>query len=1039
LILRVSKLLVRVLVLLVAVVALALGFFVWLLMTGPVSVAWLTPYLERELSTETASVEIDGTEVRLSADQALDLTAVGVRVRDREGRLLGELPEVEVGLSTSALLFDRRIAISRIDAVAPTLILARREDGSIGFGRSPSDQPDVDQFDVGAVLVPILTRSAAAGAPAYLEHIRFSGGELILEDQTVGRTLNARDAELNVDFLADRVVAALQFRMDQPARPAFVHVLANHKPGQDWIGIEIAIEGLLPAEFAGFAPDLPLSGVRLPLSGNVQSAVSLQGELAPIRFDLQSEGGMVELPRLGLGGLPIDAVRARGVLAADLEGVVVDQLGFASNGAALSGQGEVAWRSGAATLHADLEAKNATIEHVAAFWPPGEGREARAWVIENITGGVVSSARAKLRFGAGELGQKPLPEHTLAGEFAFEDLTVRYVDTMPPLVGVSGTATFAGQRMDFAVAGGHVGDLAVDHGSVVITGIGIKGRDTTQLEVATHVAGRLPQALSLIDQPPLGFASKIGIAPDAASGRVVANLRIGMPLHKDLEPDEEARIAADAIITDATLAGQPIDLSNGQLTLRINQRTAELAGEAVVQGVPVRLQVRETFDGASINRRYQVEGSPDAARLREIGVDLPITLEGEIGVAATVTETSAMRTAEITLDLTPAAIDVAQLNWRKEAGEPGTLTGTATLPADRSIQVTEFALASHDLHAEGSLDARIEPFRLTRLRLDQVRFGDTRATVLLRQGDVDGYDVRLDAQTLDLTPWLEREALDQDGQGGGTALEAPLRLRLEAERLIVYGKSLHNVAGDLVRHRDGWHSADLTGRLPAGGEFSLTLAPAGERQQLRLTSTDAGDLLQALHQTSRIEGGRLELDATISRQQPTVQAEGKLVARKFHVLDAPLLARLLTVASLSGIVNLLGGEGIAFEQLEAPFVVRNQVLQLDKGRVYGSQLGLTFQGRIDLATDTLDLEGTIVPLYGVNWTIGQIPIIGRLLRGSEGEGAFAMTYGMRGPVDEPTISVNPLSALAPGFLRDLFSGLREGTLEPPEMLPSHDD
>jgi uncharacterized protein YhdP len=107
--------------------------------------------------------------------------------------------------------------------------------------------------------------------------------------------------------------------------------------------------------------------------------------------------------------------------------------------------------------------------------------------------------------------------------------------------------------------------------------------------------------------------------------------------------------------------------------------------------------------------------------------------------------------------------------------------------------------------------------------------------------------------------------------------------------------------------------------------------------------------------------------------------------------------------------------------------------------VYGSQLGLTFQGRVDLATDTLDLEGTIVPLYGVNWTIGQIPIIGRLLRGSEGEGAFAMTYGMRGPVPDPTISVNPLSALAPGFLRDLFSGLREGTLEPPEMLPSHDD
>jgi uncharacterized protein YhdP len=150
------------------------------------------------------------------------------------------------------------------------------------------------------------------------------------------------------------------------------------------------------------------------------------------------------------------------------------------------------------------------------------------------------------------------------------------------------------------------------------------------------------------------------------------------------------------------------------------------------------------------------------------------------------------------------------------------------------------------------------------------------------------------------------------------------------------------------------------------------------------------------------------------------------------------LARLLTVASLTGIVNLLGGQGIAFEQLEAPFVVRDGVLQLGKGRMYGSQLGLTFQGRLDLTASRMDLEGTIVPLYGVNWTIGQIPIIGQLFRGSEGEGAFAATYSMRGPVADPAISVNPLSALAPGFLRELFSGLREGTLQPPEMLPSHD-
>ena len=1035
-IVRVSKLLVRVLLLLVAVAALALGCFVWLLMAGPVSVAWLTPYIERELWTDAVAVDIDDTQLRLGEDQSLDLSAIGVRVRDRDGRVLGELPEVEIGLSTSALLFERRIAIRRIDALAPTLTFIRRADGSIGLARG-SEESGANNIDLAAALDYLIDPNAR-GASAHLEHIRFSGGELILEDQTRGRALRARDVELNIDFPGERVAADLRFEVDQATRPALLHLSASHAPGQDWVGIDVAFENLLPAEFADFAPDLPLAGLRLALSGNAQSAVSLQGQPAPIEFDVAAERGVIELSERGIGPLPVEALWLQGVLAADREGVVVERLELASDGADLSGHGEVAWRAGKPTLQADLEAKNATVDHVARFWPEGEGREVRTWVTENITAGRVPTAWARLRFGPGELGQKPLPEHTLAGEFAFQDLTLRYVDTMPPLLGVNGSATFTGQRMDFAVASGHVGDLAVDQGTVAITGLGIKGRDTTQLEIATRVAGPVAQALSLIDQPPLGFSSKIGIAPEAASGHVVADLRIGMPLHKDLEPEEETRIAADATITDGALAGKPVDLSKGQLKLTVAGQTAKLAGEAVVEGVPVRLEVQESLgEGAGVNRRYHVEGSPDASMLKQFGVALPITLEGKVGVTATVIE-RAGRSAEIALDLTPTAIAVPQLSWRKPSGEPGTLTATAALPADGPIEVTEFALTSRDLSAKGNLEAQLAPLRLARLQLHQVRFGETRATIAARQSDAAGYDVRIDAQTLDLAPWLNREGVDEQRAAASEA-EAPFHLSLQAERLIVQGQQLREVAADLVRDPDGWRSANLSGRLPQDGAVALTLTPAGEQQILRLTSSDAGDLLHALHQTRQIKGGQLALDAIIFRQRPSLQAKGKLVARQFHVLDAPLLARLLTVASLTGIVNLLGGEGIAFEQLEAPFVVRDGLLQFDKGRVFGSQLGLTFQGRLELAADTMDLDGTIVPLYGVNRTIAQIPIIGQLLRGSKGEGAFAATYSMRGPVSEPKISVNPLSALAPGFLRELFSGLREGTLEAPEMLPSHDD
>ena len=65
----------------------------------------------------------------------------------------------------------------------------------------------------------------------------------------------------------------------------------------------------------------------------------------------------------------------------------------------------------------------------------------------------------------------------------------------------------------------------------------------------------------------------------------------------------------------------------------------------------------------------------------------------------------------------------------------------------------------------------------------------------------------------------------------------------------------------------------------------------------------------------------------------------------------------------------------------------------------------------------MDLRGTLVPAYTINSVLGNIPILGTLLTGGEGEGVFALTYRVSGAPDSPTVSVNPLSALAPGFLR----------------------
>jgi hypothetical protein len=70
----------------------------------------------------------------------------------------------------------------------------------------------------------------------------------------------------------------------------------------------------------------------------------------------------------------------------------------------------------------------------------------------------------------------------------------------------------------------------------------------------------------------------------------------------------------------------------------------------------------------------------------------------------------------------------------------------------------------------------------------------------------------------------------------------------------------------------------------------------------------------------------------------------------------------------------------------------------------------------------VDIEGTIVPAYLLNTALSGIPVIGDILTGPDGEGVFAATYQMEGARTDPDVFVNPLAALAPGILRELFTG-----------------
>jgi hypothetical protein len=219
----------------------------------------------------------------------------------------------------------------------------------------------------------------------------------------------------------------------------------------------------------------------------------------------------------------------------------------------------------------------------------------------------------------------------------------------------------------------------------------------------------------------------------------------------------------------------------------------------------------------------------------------------------------------------------------------------------------------------------------------------------------------------------------------------------------------------------------------------VSIAPAGDGRKLTVTAANAGPLLQGVFGLGNISGGKMEIEARLPPASVPLGKQpdyvGTLVMQDFRIENQPFFARLFSAGSLGGLVDLMRGQGIGIDKLTLPFSSTNDVIDIREAHASGPSVGLSAEGYIDRRNNTLDLQGAVAPIYGLNGMLNSIPLIGSILTSKKGEGILGMTYEASGSLDEPKISVNPLSMLTPGIFRRIFEGKVPSAPAQPDVAP----
>ena len=771
----------------------------------------------------------------------------------------------------------------------------------------------------------------------------------------------------------------------------------------------------------------------------------------------------------------IDGIALSGRLDFDNLAADISALTIRVGEGVLSLSGHVADAPESPVIQADGEASKIPVDRLRDIWPITLAPGARTWLSENVSGGTIETADISLDLAAGMIAaadrDEQLPMDVIDLKFSMSDATVRYLDEMPLMRRVSGRGHLQGDRFDAWIDSAYAeianDRLQLNEGHFAASALHVSGGPG---QIDFKITGATSTILALLDHEPLGFISQYGMDPSIVAGYGDVAATLTLPLRKTVSMDDVG-LSGRAVVHDVGLPNIFADVSvdGGQLVIDVEREGLVANGRVSLNGVETDLTWSERFvSGPGPSSRFRLIGQTDDADRRALGLDLASLVSGTVFSDVTVRGSGPdLVDGSVEVTLTDAVLKQDVIGWAKPIGSAAQGRFDLVFEPQGRVRLNAIAISGPEIDMNGMVLVSGEGDLLEAM-LPHVRLGtETEASFtakLLENGvlEMHGEGPRFDArgvltnlfsgaaapvkqESLSLetvSPRPENQTVNAtiaDETIEIKPLPAPeelaetniaLTARFPAT-LAHGGVRVANVDVDMLILRGETQRLVLTGDIRNQADITATISPTADgRRVVSAHSTDAGSVLRAIDFYESIREGNLNVTGTFDDLSPGAPLTGKVEVTDFRVVDAPVLANILTVGSLTGLGDTMQGEGIRFAKLDMPYRMTSERFYIEDARMSGPAYGITVKGQVDRLEGRFDLNGTIVPAYTLNSILGNVPILGDILVGREGEGIFAVTYAVRGKQDAPEITVNPLAALAPGFLRRIFEF---GEVLPPEV------
>lgn len=1034
---------------------LALLYLLWMLYHGPLSVPFLKPYIMEALNSEQTeyTMTIGAVNVELVRSiQPVKIIAKDVTLRKNDGNLSVKTPKLFLSFSVRALL-KGMIAPSSINIKNPTVSIFTT------YGLEKEKENEINRkkvefyFEWFQEFLERFNSPEKIYPESYINDIKITSANIEFHEVDLGRKWLFSNANLNFNRNFTNLKLSAGGVVDLDDRMATINASVDYNPIKQKMILDLNFDDLIVSDFIQEIGG-GISSVDIPIQGSVKAYIrfaevlknikdlsqSLDSAIEKIEFNLKGSSGKISFAHDDHFDYPIDSFSFDGIINGGLDAVELKKAELITGNQKialefeLSGYQKYFLEKSFENLKIKLNTKvdKFLMDDLARFWPRYYAEPAWEWCRDNLYGGEYKNAEFEFAWSY-NTKKKTMELSKLKGKADLEDGTVAYLQGMPEVTNVYGQALFDIGVIDISLDKGLSGGIMLDSGRVRLYDL---AKEHNYIDIQIKGDTNIKHALDYINNPPLEFAKDLGINTNKIDGNVDINLKLNFELYQDLKA-EEIGVDVDALLSDITLENimDGKDLTSNQARLKVDSKGFKVSGDASYDQIPLKFEFNQSFKNQKHQSKGRFELKVDDHIKQKLGLKNALLSEpymkGFADVVADLTVTDKRTNIELNADLSNMSIDYSFLGFNKPLGDKGSAKANLVFENNKLTGIPHFNLSKTDFSLDGKVSLN-KAGKISLIDIEKIKGPKTSAAAQIEFAYQPKYKIKINVSgnDYDLTELFTKREKDQKEKAkiSPENTDDDLTSTPDTEIFIVVNSlwtnektPIKNFAGSAVlKNGIGIHEAHLVGNYGSDKSIKINLdyAPRLNGEYfLNIDSNNAGSTLRVLRLYENMSGGILKIEAKRGTDKNFI---GHAKIRDFKIQNTPLLAKLLSVASLSGILDLLKGDGLVFSHFDAPFSYKNKTLKINEAKMFGNVIGFTGTGSVNRLTQNIDIKGIASPAYSLNSMVGKIPLIGKVLAGKDGT-IFAFNYTISETIDSPKININPLSILSPNSIKDLFS------------------